>query len=160
MSRPTRRDRPTGCGRLSRLGQGGELGIEALAFGLLIFITGTLIFVNGWAVVDAKLAAAAAAREAARAYVEAPDNAAAAAAAEGAANNSVQGYDRDPAGTTVSIGLERYGRCQRIVAEVHTLAPLLRVPWVGQMGTVTVVARHSELIDPFRSGLPGTSVCA
>jgi hypothetical protein len=146
--------------RRSERREAGELGIEVLAFGLLIFVAGTLIFVNGWAIVDAKLAAAAAAREAARAYVEAPDDAAAQTAAQSAASDSVLGYHRDPSGTTLSVEQERFGRCQRIVVEVHTLAPLIRIPWVGQMGAVTVVARHSELIDPFRSGLVGTSVCA
>lgn len=145
---------------LTRRGEAGELGIEVLAFGLLIFVTGTLILVNGWAIVDTKLAAAAAAREAARVYVESPDGGAATTDAAVAARDAVQGFGRDPSGTTVSFAQEAFGRCQRVVVEVRTEAPLIRLPWVGQAGTVTVVAHHSELIDPFRSGLPGTSTCA
>jgi hypothetical protein len=146
--------------RRGRVSESGELGIEVLAFGLLIFVTGSLIFVNGWAIVDAKLAATSAAREAARAYVESPDATAAQAAAVAAAQAAVAGYNRDPSGTAVSFGLQAFGRCQRVVVEVQTKSPLIRLPWIGQAGTVTVVARHSELVDPFRSGLPGTSSCA
>jgi hypothetical protein len=48
--------------------EGGAVGgLEVLPFGLLIFVVGILLVVNAWAVVDAKLAAEAAAREAARA---------------------------------------------------------------------------------------------
>jgi len=35
------------------------------------------------------------------------------------------------------------------------------VPWLGRIATgATVSARHSEVVDPFRSGLPGTASCA
>ena len=50
-------------------------GIEVLPFGLLVFIVGTLLVANAWAVVDAKLAVTSAAREAVRSYVEADDGA-------------------------------------------------------------------------------------
>ncbi len=144
----------------ARRNEAGELGIEVLAFGLLIFVTGTLLFVNGWAIVDAKLAAVAAAREAARAYVESPDATVAETTATIAAEDAVRGYNRDPAGSTVSFEQRSFGRCQRVLVEVRTRSPLIRLPWIGQAGTVTVIAHHSELIDPFRSGLPGTAVCA
>ena len=46
-------------------------GIEALPFGLLVFVVGALLVANAWAVVDAKFAVDAAARQATRSYVEA-----------------------------------------------------------------------------------------
>ena len=53
-------------------GDGGQVGgIEALPFGLLVFVVGALLVANAWAVVDAKLAVDAAARQATRHYVEA-----------------------------------------------------------------------------------------
>ena len=140
--------------------EAGELGIEVLAFGLLIFVTGTLIFVNGWAIVDAKLAATAAAREAARVYVESPDAPIAAQAATAAALATVQGYNRNPSGTEVTFALEAFGRCRRVVIQARTKVPLISLPWIGTAGTMSVIAHHSEVIDPFRSGLPGTSSCA
>ena len=55
--------------------RGQVAGIEVLPFGFLVLVAGTLLVVNAWAVVDAKFAVDAAVREAARAYVEAPDEA-------------------------------------------------------------------------------------
>ena len=57
-------------------GDRGQVGgVEALPFGVLVFVVGVLLVVNLWAIVDAKVAATSAAREAARAYVEAADGA-------------------------------------------------------------------------------------
>ena len=61
-----------------------------LPFGVLIFVVGSLLIANAWAVVDAKLATTAAAREAARAYVESGS----AAAGAGAASTGRSGCDR------------------------------------------------------------------
>src|SRR3954447_14686723 len=67
MMRPSRRGRR---GRRWHDERGQVGGLEALAFGLLIFVIGTLIVANAWAVVDAKFAVESAARQAARNYVE------------------------------------------------------------------------------------------
>ena len=45
-------------------------GVEAIPFGLLLFVAGTLLVANAWAVIDAKMAATSAAREAARTYMK------------------------------------------------------------------------------------------
>ena len=85
-----------------RRGQVG--GIEVLPFGLLTFVVGTLLVANAWGVVDAKLAVTSAAREAVRAYVEAPDQASTAlAVADAAAREAVAGHGRNPDATTVEI---------------------------------------------------------
>ena len=47
--------------------------MEVLPFGFLMFVSVTLLLANAWAVIDAKLAVSAAAREAVRAYVESDD---------------------------------------------------------------------------------------
>ena len=57
--------------------RGAIAGIEALSFGMLLFVAGTLFIANIWAVIDAKLAVTSAAREATRAFVEADDGASA-----------------------------------------------------------------------------------
>ena len=78
-------------------GDGGQVGgVEALAFGALIFVIGTLIIANAWGVIDAKMGAAGAAREAARAFVEAPTGADAQDAAEAAATQAVEAEGRNP----------------------------------------------------------------
>jgi phenylalanyl-tRNA synthetase beta chain len=55
--------RPDRAPRLG--GDGGQVaGIEALPFGVLIFVVGALLITNLWAVIDTKIAVDAAAREA------------------------------------------------------------------------------------------------
>jgi hypothetical protein len=135
-------------------------GLEAIVFGLLIFVTGTLIAGSAWAVVDTKFATAAAAREAARSYVEAPTAQQGGLDAVQAAREALAGYGRPPAAARVQI-VGDFGRCHRITVEVSYPAPLVSVPFVGRMGRgETVRSRHAELVDPYRTGLPGRAGCA
>jgi hypothetical protein len=135
-------------------------GFAGLIFGLLLFVVGTLLAANAWAVVDTKAAAVEAARQAARTYVEAPDAVAATSAAQGAAASALSGYGRNPARATMSVVSGSFGRCQRITVAVSYPAPLLVLPFLGRIGTGHAVqARHSELVDPYRSGLTGTALC-
>lgn len=135
-------------------------GLDGLVFGLLIFVTGTLIAASAWGVVDTKFATAAAAREAARSYVEAPDATRADAAAIAAARDALAGYGRRPGAAKVRI-TGGFQRCGRVIVQVDYPAPLVSVPFVGRLGTgATVTSRHAELVDPYRSGLPGGAGCA
>ena len=152
---------PKGAARRGEEGQVG--GIEGVIFGVLVFVLGTLLVANAWGVIDAKLAASSAAREAARTYAEAPsgDNDDAWAAARQAARDAIEGHGRDWARTSVDPpaggGLER---CRRFTVEVRYDVPLVAVPLLGQHGRgIEVKAQHSEIIDPYRSGLPGTASC-
>lgn len=147
-----------------RAGHDDELGqvagIEVLPLAVLVLLVGTLLVANAWAVVDAKVATAAAAREAARSYVEADTARAADEAARRAAAEVVQGHGRDPA----RLRLERRGgafrRCQRSTFEVSYPVPALVLPWIGGFGSgITVTSRHSEIVDPYRSGLAGRAGC-
>ena len=73
-------------------GDAGQVGgFEALPFGVLIFVLGALLVTNAWAVIDAKLAATAAAREAARVYVESADAASAESLGVDAARSELRG---------------------------------------------------------------------
>lgn len=157
-------------GRAPRTGEDGLVaGAEALAFGALVFVMGTLLVVNAWGVIDAKLAVSAAAREATRVLVEAPagDDATAFRRAELAARAALRGHGKDPARAMVppprvepaSRGL---ARCARVTSTVRYRVPTVRLPWIGGLGggSIEAVGRHSEIIDPFRSGLPGEADCA
>lgn len=129
-------------------------------FGLLLFVVGTLLVGNAWAVVDTKLALDAASREATRSYVEATDAVSAAEQARRAATATLEGYGRDPALGRVTIGGAPFGRCVRVTIAVSYQAPLVQLPIIGVAGRAEqVTAQHSELVDPYRSGLPGVSVC-
>jgi hypothetical protein len=145
--------------RRDEAGQVG--GVEAVVFGVLVLVIGVLVVANAWGVIDAKLAAAAAAREAARAYVEAPDAAAAGALAGAAAEEAMTGHGRDPTKLELALRSGAFARCGRIVFEARYPVPLISIPLLGRTGTGFVVrARHSEIVDPYRSGLPGSAACA
>ncbi|MFZ6003798.1 MAG: hypothetical protein ACOYXM_07655 [Actinomycetota bacterium] len=138
--------------------QGQVGGIEALPFGLLIFVLGALLIANAWAVVDAKFATDGAARQAARTFVEGTDLARALSAADAAARASISGHGRDPDRAEVHpLGAPVLARCERAVFEVTYAVPALSLPLIGGYGRspFRVRSTHSELVDPFRSGLAG-----
>jgi hypothetical protein len=140
-------------------GDAGQVGgIEALPFGLLIFVVGTLLIANAWAVVDAKFATDAAARQAVRTYVESSEPEAALAQARAAGLDALEAHGRDRARTTVEpVGDARLQRCERVTFEVVYEVPALSLPFIGGYGRAPFRVRsvHSELVDPFRSGVPG-----
>ena len=147
--------------RHSRDETGFAGGADGLVFGLLIFVVGTLMAGNAWAVVDTKLAADAAARQAVRTYVEAPNAQSAANDAQQSADDALSSYGRSPAKATLSVVSAAFGRCVRVTFEVRYRAPLVELPIVGSLGLAeSVTAQHSELIDPYRTALPGTATCA
>jgi hypothetical protein len=152
-----------------RRDDGGQVGgVEILPFGVLIFVVGTLLVANIWGVVDSKLAVDSAAREAARAYVEAGvvqagDEPAAAAAATEAGLAALAEHGRDPSRArvwrsdlTAPTGEAGYVRCARVTFSASYDVPALTLPWIGGYGQgFEVVSNHSELVDPYRDGVPG-----
>ena len=147
-------------------GERGQVaGIEALPFGLLIFVAGTLLVVNIWGVVDAKFAADAASREATRYVVESArldrDPSTIRAGAQAVATQTLEDHGRRRR-PDVRIRPEdaRLERCERIQVTVSTRVPAIRLPFFGGFGDgFEIVATHSELIDPTRSGVGGQADC-
>ena len=135
-------------------------GAEGLAFGFLVFVLGTLVIANAWAIVDAKLAVTAAAREAARAYVESPDEPTATAAAQAAADAAIVGHGRTGTARLTAAG-DGFGRCARVAITAEYDVALAAIPVIAVTDRVfTVAARHSEIVDPFRSsGATGPARC-
>lgn len=140
-------------------GDAGQVGgIEALPFGLLIFVVGTLLIANAWAVVDAKFATDAAAREAVRAFVEGDDPESAVTEATTAGRATIEAHGRDPERVVIQpVGPARLERCARVTFEAVYEVPALSLPFIGGYGRAPFRVRssHSELVDPFRSGLTG-----
>ncbi|MGI8492011.1 MAG: hypothetical protein ACR2KC_02995 [Acidimicrobiales bacterium] len=135
-------------------------GAEALLFGLLLFVTGTLLVAYAWNVVDTKSAVVAAAREGARSFVEAPNPSVAAPLATQAAEAAIAGYGRDPSRAQVAVTSGAFARCARITITVRYPLPLVVVPFLGHIGGGgSAQAVHSELVDPYRSGLAGSARC-
>lgn len=149
---------PVGRGQ----GDGGFVGgVEALPFGFLVLIVGVLLMANAWGVVDARMAVSAAAREGARAYVEA-DAGQASTVARQRATETLRAIGRGDARATVHgpIVAGGFRRCGRVEITVDYRVPVLTIPYIGGFGALRPVsATHSEVIDPFRDGLEGEARC-
>lgn len=139
-------------------GERGSIGgAEMLPLGVLVFVGGLMLVANAWAVVDARLMAAGAAREAVRAYVEAVDEPSAAHLGSAAAHQAIEAHGADPGAVDLDWHLEGgFGRCTRVLAEVRYD---VRAFALGAMASFPVRAVASELIDPHRDGLEGAG-CA
>ncbi|GAC1477063.1 MAG: hypothetical protein NVS1B12_11640 [Acidimicrobiales bacterium] len=144
---------------MKRTERGQAGGVEAVAFGLLILVGGILLISNAWAVVDAKLAAGTSAREAARTFAKAPttDPVLAAAKAEQAARDTLTQLGwrlRDVSITSAGPGFQR---CAPVTYAVSIPVRSFRLPFLP-LGPrrFEVTARHTERVDPYRSGVPGT----
>jgi len=133
-----------------------------MAFGILVFVIGTLVVVDAWGVVDAKMATSSGAREAARAYVEGPSqqgalrdaNQAVAVAMNGRRTRSWQLTVRNANGSA------GYDRCGQVVAEVSTDLARVPLPLLRRAaGTFRIQSSHTEVVDPYRAGIPGTAKC-
>ena len=143
-------------------GDAGQVGgFEALPFGVLIFVLGVLLITNAWAVIDAKLAATAAAREGARAYVEAGEASDAESDAVDAARSELTARGRDVSRSSVHVIAGTFERCRLVTLEVTYDVPTLTLPFVGGWGEgMHVSARHGEIVDPYRNGPEGEADCA
>lgn len=146
------------------VGDRGQVGgIEVLPFGVLIFVVGALLITNAWGVIDAEVAADSAARQAVRTYVEAPDAGTAEDRARTVAADDLAGHGRRP--DLMELRIERadgapFARCVAVTVDVDYPVPALRLPWIGGYGPAfDVTGHHTELIDPYRSGVPGKATC-
>lgn len=133
--------------------ESGQAGIEAVPFGLLTFVIGSLLVANAWAVIDAKIAVSAAAREATRAYVEAPADGDPLSLADAAARAAVGGSGRDPHRLVLTPLEAKFARCETVRFEAAYRLPAVRLPWLGGFGAFTARARHAEMVDPLRTGV-------
>ena len=144
-----------------RRDQRGQLGgIEAVAFGLLILIGGVLLIANSWAVVDAKLAARTAARDAARTFATAPtsDPADAVAAADHTARDTLAQLGWQNRGISVTVTGPGFKRCAIVSFVITIPVRVFRLPFLP-LGPPSfhVSAHHTERVDPYRSGVPGST---
>lgn len=142
-------------GRTIRDESGQMAGIEVLPLGALVFVVGSLVIANAWAVVDTKMAVSSAAREATRAYVEAPAGSDPLARAQEAAADAVAAAGRSPERLELRAVAEGFSRCRLVRFEANYLAPAVVLPWIGGQGGRQVAARHAEVVDPLRDGVPG-----
>lgn len=133
-------------------------GAEGIVFGIVIFVFGILVMFNAWAVIDAKMAVSSAARESARTYVESDGSTGAATAAGRDAFAATSNFD--PAGLSAPDFAGEFRRCGRVEVTYEYTVPAIALPGGFGWGRgFAVSATHSELVDPFRSGLDGEARC-
>lgn len=152
--------------RLHAEEDGLTAGAEALAFGVLVFLMGTVMVINAWAVVDAKSAANASAREVSRYVTESvglEDPATLTARANRIAELTLQGHGLGASrlgAVQVRPSAAGFVRCSTVDTTVLVRVPTIRIPLFGAFGgTYDVTGRATERIDPLRSGLPGEATC-
>jgi hypothetical protein len=134
--------------------------VTSVLLGFLVLVVGSLVIAYAWGVADTKFATTEAARAAARTYVQASDQTSAWPDAVAAADRALSSLGRDPGAARVTLASGQFDRCGRISITVSYPAPLVAIPLVGRLGTsVTVRSTNSELVDPYRSGPPGTASC-
>jgi Flp pilus assembly protein TadG len=135
----------------------GTGGVEVLAIGFLVLFAGTLLVASAWAVIDTKMAAISASREAARVAVESPEGDVSRLAKQAAV---VAWTAHGKSAETLAFQLTgSFYRCGRVLATTSSEVKPIRMPWIGSWGSITVSARHSEIVDPYRSGLSGEAEC-
>jgi hypothetical protein len=134
--------------------ESGQAGAEILFFACLVFTALALIIVNAWATVDAKFMVTAAAREATRAYVEAGGPSEAKSDAQAASDRVIASYSAHEDRQKPIVVKGHFGRCQRVTIAASFEIPALQIPLFGvSIGSRTVTSSHSEIVDPYRSGL-------
>jgi Flp pilus assembly protein TadG len=148
--------------RARRRNESGQAGAEAVAMAIIFGVFIILLFANIWTVVDTKMRASDAARDIARQLVESPaDKITDANAKDILANQPWKA--RQLVGQPVAAMLELTGpavRCSRVVVAVTVRVKAVIFPFAKNWAPgFTVGARHSELVDPFRSDLPGDGLC-
>lgn len=175
MTRPPAQLRPTRCGHVACCSatsqvspcrsvdeRGFVAGAESLVFGTLILLLGTLVILNAWVVLDTRFAAAAAAREAVRAVVEAPPGSDLDDAAITAAATAFAGHGRDPDDLDViwlgGADGPAQVRCGEVRFRVETDVGVVVIPRWESRPSFTVSAVHAELVEPYRAGVEA-SVC-
>lgn len=136
-------------------------GAEAVAFGVLILVLGMLGAASAWAVVDTKMAATSAAREAARSYVESDGSDAAWEEATRQGRAAWEGYGRNPSALQLPRPQAPFDRCGPFTVIASAALDLPRVPGVRAAARrVQIRASHTEVVDPYRAGLTRqTQIC-
>lgn len=153
--------------------ESGQAGGEVLAIGFVLLVSMILLGMNAWAVIDAKIRVAGAARFAVRTLVESPPEE----IKQSAGEFTLDDGDRSVAVDAVQFALksrpklmsnvrvrveltDEAFRCSRAFLNVRVHVPVFGFPRIGPMRDgFEVSATQSEIVDPFRSGLEGTSDC-
>jgi hypothetical protein len=139
--------------RSNRVLERGIGGVEVLPIGLLVITILTFMIIGAWNVIDAKMGTIGAAREAARTTVETFEIESGRTAGTAAWRAS---------GRTSKLEIVVQGdvrRCGRLLVTATAEVAPVPLPLLESWGTLTVSSIHSEVVDPYRSGLEGEALC-
>ena len=138
---------------------GQAAGIETIPFGILVFVSVTLLIVNAWGIVTNQGAADSIAREYLRAYTSADSRADALSA--GGQVAQLVAADRGLQAGRVHITVPTtWGPCVTAQVTVTVDEPEIRAPFLGGFGTSELTATHRDRIDAYRAGVTGTDAGA
>ncbi len=143
-------------------GESGVVGFEVLPFLVLVFMVGSLMFAQFWAVLDAKMVTTAGVRQAVRTFVEQPGKSSVSQArsrAIQAGEDVISANNLSGESAVRAVGSFSLRRCARATFEATHQVPALRLPLGTSSAPISVRSQHSELVDPFRSGLSGRANC-
>jgi hypothetical protein len=124
------------------------VGAEALFGGVLLIVIGTLITIGLWSMLDARLAAAEAARAGTRTFVQSEQLDRAAAAHQASVEVLAAHRRNDASQVQVRHGS---GRCAMVEVTVMITVDWLPLRFLGGAPTSTIRATDTEVIDAYRS---------
>jgi hypothetical protein len=138
--------------------RGGDGGFaELVPLLMLTLVVGLALILHSVSVIHARWALSGASRDATRAYVESETAAAADRRAARAASDAYGEFE-----SVAPLRLERiaggYRRCQPVTFEAATRLPAFLLFGRAQAET-RVRVRHTEIVDPYRSGPAGVAQC-
>ncbi len=137
----------------STSGEEGLGGVEVLPIGVLVLTIVTMVVMGAWNVIDAKFAATAAAREGARTAVETFD-------LDKARSAATLAWTQHGRPTPINVDIAgSMQRCSRVTVRTSVDVESIPIPVLKRWSTTTVRSTHSEVVDPFRAGLPGEARC-
>ena len=142
--------------RRGRGEHGQAAGIETLPFGVLVFIAGTLLVVNAWAVVTNRATADSIAREYLRAYTKETTQPAALDAGRHVVDAIVASSGLPPDRVRVDPPTE-WGACAVATVTVHLAVPDIHAPFLGDLGAHQITVIHRDRIDAYRRVLAPTT---
>jgi len=146
----------TGGSGLTRRGRGDRgqaAGLETIPLGVLVFISGTLLIVNAWAVVTNRSTADSLAREYLRAYTKESSRPAALAAGRRVVDVIAEADRLAPDRVRIEPPTQ-WVACAPATVTVHLTVPEVRAPFLGGFGTTEIVVTHRDRLDGYRAGLP------
>jgi hypothetical protein len=126
-------------------------GAESLLLGTFVLLSGSLLMIHAWAVLDTHMALDAAAREYLRAYTQESTPTDALQEARRALDDVLA--DRERLRSTMSVtdaDPDLFGPCSPALVELSATVPAMRMPFLGELASQTVIVRHVELVDAHR----------